>query len=471
VNRRARVLTLVGLCLALFMTLLDSTVVNLALPAIASDLGVRLAGLQWIVDAYILVLASLLLGAGTLGDRWGRRRMFVAGMVAFDAGSLICALAPSLATLVVGRIVQGAGAAALMPGTMSILTTAFPDERERARVIGIWSGTSGLALLLGPPVGGLLIHSLGWPAIFYLNLPLGLVAIALALRVFPESGERRRGADLPGQVLAVITLTTLTYALIEGNRHGWRTALIAGLFAAAVAAFAAFLAVESRREDPMLPLRLFTIARFSSANAVIFLVGFGLIGSFFFLSLYLQQVQGYSAAEAGTRLLPVMAAVVVAAPQAGRLAGRFGSRGPMTAGLTLAGTGLLLLTTVDAGAGYGTWWPYLVLFGLGMGLTMAPTNAAIVGSVDGRQAGTASAVAMTVQQVGSLLGIAILGAVVGAGTSVGTAVHASARDLQDGIHRAFLVAGIAYLAGAVIAVTFTRERARSPRAVSRPEAG
>src|SRR4051812_45356380 len=203
------------------MTLLDSTVVNLALPTIASDLGVRLAGLQWIVDAYVLVLASLLLSAGALGDRLGRRQVFVAGMVAFDAGSLLCALAPSLSVLIAGRVVQGAGAAALLPGTMSILATAFPGERERARAIGVWSGTSGLALLLGPPVGGLLVKYAGWPSIFYLNLPLGLVAIVLALRVFPDSGERRGGADLPGQVLAVIALTTLTYALIEGNRHGW----------------------------------------------------------------------------------------------------------------------------------------------------------------------------------------------------------------------------------------------------------
>jgi MFS transporter, DHA2 family, methylenomycin A resistance protein len=452
VNARARTLTLVGLCLALFMTLLDSTVVNLALPTIASDLGVRLSGLQWIVDAYVLVLASLLLGAGTLGDRWGRRNVFVAGMAAFDAGSLVCALAPTLPVLIAGRVVQGAGAAALLPGTMSILASAFPGESERARAIGVWSGTSGLALLLGPPVGGVLVRYAGWPSIFYLNVPLGLVAIALALRVFPDSGERRRGADVPGQVLAVLALTTLTYALIEGNRHGWRTPLIAGLLAVAVVAFAAFAAVEARRADPMLPLRMFAGLRFAAANAVIFLVGFGLLGSFFFLSLYLQQVQGYSPAEAGTRLLPVMAAVVVAAPLAGRLAGRFGSRGPMSAGLTVAGAGLLLLITVDPHTSYGTWWPYLVLLGLGLGLTMAPTNAAIVGSVDGRQAGTASAIGMTSQQVGSLIGIALLGAIVGAGTGVGTSVRTSADAFADGMHRAFLVAGIAFLAGAVIAL-------------------
>jgi EmrB/QacA subfamily drug resistance transporter len=470
VNPRARALTVIGLCLALFMTLLDSTVVNLALPTIASDLGVRLSGLQWIVDAYILVLASLLLSAGALGDRWGRRQVFVAGMTAFDLGSLVCALAPSLPVLVAGRVVQGAGAAALLPGTMSILATAFPDERDRARVIGVWSGTSGLALLLGPPVGGLLVRYAGWPSIFYLNLPLGVAAIALALKVFPDSGERRNGADLPGQALAVIALTTLTYALIEGNRHGWRTPLIAGLLLLALVTFAAFLAVEARREDPMLPLRLFTVTRFAAANAVIFLVGFGLLGSFFFLSLYLQQVQGYSPAEAGTRLLPVMAAVVVAAPLAGRLAGRFGSRGPMTAGLTLAGAGLLLLITVNAGSAYGSWWPYLVVLGLGLGLTMSPTNAAIVGSVDGRQAGTASAVGMTSQQVGSLIGIALLGAIVGAGTTVGSQVRTSGADFATGMHRAFLVAGLAYLAGAVIAVTLTREPSARGRAVTGAEA-
>ncbi|WP_214317635.1 DHA2 family efflux MFS transporter permease subunit [Nonomuraea sediminis] len=446
---RARTLTVVGLCLALFMTLLDSTVVNLALPAIAEDLDVRIAGLQWIIDAYILVFASLLLSAGALGDRWGRRRVFIAGMVVFCAGSLVCALAGSLAVLVAGRMVQGMGAAALLPGTMSILAAAFPDERERAKAIGIWSGTSGLALLLGPPAGGALVHFAGWPSVFYLNLPLGAVAIFLAARVFPETRDPRRGADVPGQVLAIAGLAALTYALIEGGRAGWTSPLILGALGVAVAALTGFLLVERRAADPMVPLRLFARPRFASGTAVIFLVGFGLLGSFFFLSLFLQQVQRYSAAESGVRLLPAMAAVVVAAPIAGRLAGRVGSRAPMTAGLALAGTGLLLLVTVGERTPYGSWWPVLVLFGLGLGLTMSPTNAAIIGAVDQRQAGLASAVGMTMQQVGGLIGIALLGSVVGA-----------AGGFVLGMHRAFLIAGAAFLVGAVIAFAFMRERRR-----------
>jgi MFS transporter, DHA2 family, methylenomycin A resistance protein len=466
VEGKARTLTVVGLCLALFMTLLDSTVVNLALPAIADDLGVRMAGLQWIIDAYILVFASLLLSAGALGDRWGRRHVFIAGMAVFCVGSLVCALAGSLAVLVAGRMVQGVGAAALLPGTMSILAAAFPDERERARAIGIWSGTSGLALLVGPPLGGLLVHVAGWPSVFYLNLPLGAVAIFLAARTFPEARYARRAADLPGQALAIAGLAALTYALIEGARVGWGTPLIVGALAVAVLALGGFLVVESRAADPMLPLRLFTRPRFASATAVIFLVGFGLLGSFFFLSLFLQQVQHHSAAAAGVRLLPAMAAVVVAAPLAGRLAGRLGSRGPMTAGLAIASAGLLLMLTVGEDTPYAALWPVLVLFGLGLGLTMSPTNAAIIGSVDQRQAGLASAVGMTMQQAGSLIGIALLGSV--AGASTGLAGAAASGGFVAGMHQAFLLAGLAYAAGALIALVFMREK--SPVGVRRPAA-
>jgi DHA2 family methylenomycin A resistance protein-like MFS transporter len=488
-------LTLAVVCLALFMTILDSTVVTLALPSIQRDLVAGISGLQWVADAYVLAFASLLLTGGTVGDRLGRKRLLLAGLMVFTAGSAVCALAGSIAVLVAGRVVQGLGAAAVAPQTLAILANAFPDERERARAFGVWSGVSALALVLGPVVGGVLVGTLGWQSVFALNLPIGAAALLLGSRGLAESADpSRRPVDLPGQLLAVASLGALTWGLIEWGRHGWGLAQMAVLLLA-LAGLAALLRVEARSAAPMLRLELFRSRTFSACNAVLFLVAFGLYASFFFLSLFLQQAQDYSPPAAGVRFLPAMGAVVAAAPIAGLLASKLGPRLPIVAGTTLTGTSLLALAAVPAAAPYRAWWPLLVVTGVGIGLTMAPANAALVGSAPLPAAATASATAATSQQVGALCGIAVLGTVAaigfrsmlrgGAGQLgiaspppgrlVDAALSGGATDpshaawagvdpqalqrlvdhaLTGGVHRGLLVAGLGYLTAAVLALRF-----------------
>ena len=412
-NSRLKVATLLTMCFALFMVMLDNTVVNVALPAIQEDLGSRVSGLQWIVNAYTLLFASLMLTGGTLGDLYGRKRIFQAGLLTFAAGSLCCALAPSVIFLVMARGLQGIGAAALLPGTLAILTNTFPDPSERARAIGLWAGVSGLALAAGPVVGGLLVDSFGWQSVFILNVPVGIVAFVVAARVVQESARPGgRQVDLPGQALAVVTLGSLTYALIEGNDHGWSSPLIVSLLVTAAVGLVAFLVVERRSADPMLKLEFFRNPTFSASVAVAGLAFFGMFATFFFLSLYFQEIHGYSAVEAGLRFLPVTAAIIVTAPQAGKVAGRIGSRIPMAGGMMLAGLGLLLLTRIQPETGYGLVWWNLLMLGVGVGFTMTPMTAAVMGAVPGARAGMASAVANTVREVGGVFGVALLGAIV-----------------------------------------------------------
>lgn len=440
-------LVLATMCLAQFVAILDVTVVNLALPAVQRDLGSGITGMQWVVDAYVLLFAALLLTGGTTGDRVGRKRAFLTGMALFAAGSLLCALAPGLRWLIAGRAVQGVGAAAFSPATLAILTHAFPEPGRRARSIGIWSGVSGLALVVGPLVGGSLVQLMGWPGIFHLSALVALVALVAAIRVVEESSDARPGrVDRLGQVLAAGWLATLTFALIEGPSWGWPSPVITGLLVLAAAGFAGFLLVESRSPSPMLPLSLFRGPTFAACNAVLLLVGFGLFGSFFVLSLFLQQVQGYPAVQAGLRLLPMMTAIVLTAPLAGRLTARFGPRLPMSVGMALTGIGLLLLRLVEASTPYGSWWLALLPVGLGLGLTMAPTNAALMGGVDPRHAGTASAMASTSQQLGGLVGVAVLGALV--------STHLAGDGFVTGMHQALVLAGTGYLLGSAIALRF-----------------
>ena len=336
VDRRIKLLTLGAMCFALFMAMLDNTVVNVALPRIQAHLGSGVSGLQWIVDAYTLVFASLMLSGGTLGDIYGRKRFFMLGLSIFTAGSLLCGLAPSLQILIAGRAIQGLGAAALLPGTLSILTNTFHDPRERAQAIGIWAGISGLALALGPLVGGALVDSFGWQSVFFLNVPIGIVAMVVALFAVRESkSPEGRRLDLPGQVLAIIALGSLTYALIEANNYGWASPVIISLFVTAAVAGAVFLWVELRTKSPMLQLTFFRDRTFSTACGCAGLISFGMFGMFFFMSLFFQNVQGYTAFQAGLRSMPATGMVVIVAPLAGRIAGRIGSRVPMAIGLAL----------------------------------------------------------------------------------------------------------------------------------------
>jgi EmrB/QacA subfamily drug resistance transporter len=427
VDRRLKLTTLFTMCFALFMAMLDNTVVNVALPTIQRDFGSGVSSLQWIISAYTLFFAALMLTGGTLGDLYGRKRLFLAGLVVFTSGSLLCGLAPSLHWLVAGRAVQGIGAAALLPGTLSILITTFPDPRERAQAIGLWAGVSGLALAAGPVIGGLLVDSLGWQSVFFMNVPIGVIALVVALRTVRESSNPEgRSLDLRGQVLAVISLGTLVYALIEANNYGWTSPLILTLFAVGIASQLAFLWVEAHTPSPMLPLRFFANPTFAAGSIVAGLISFGMFGIFFFLTLYWQNIQGYSALQMGLRVLPLTGAIIVTAPLAGQVAGRIGSRWPMTVGMALAGTGMLLLERITPTTSYGALWWNMLMLGVGMGMVMAPMTAAVTSTVPRARAGMASGTTNATREVGGVFGIALLGAIV---------THWFSRDLAGSLAR------------------------------------
>jgi EmrB/QacA subfamily drug resistance transporter len=408
-----KLITLGTMCFALFMVMLDSTVGNVALPTIMKNLNANMAELQWIVDAYVLLLASLLLTGGTLGDLFGRRKAFIGGLGLFIMSSLACALAPNIEMLIAARAVQGMGGAVMMPSTLSILTNAFPDPRERAQAIGMWAGVSGLALAVGPVIGGSMVDSLGWQSIFFINVPIGLIAIAVAWRFVPESAQREgRSLDLPGQALAIVGLAALTYAFIEANTYGWSSARIVGLFAVAVVALAAFVVVEARSKSPMLRLSFFRNLTFTGANLVGLVTSFGLFGIIFFMPLFWQGVQGYSPTRSGVLALPMTLGIVTAAIVSGRVVGRVGARLPIALGLALTGAGLLCLITVRADSSYAIQWPWLLLIGIGSGLAMSPMTTAIMSTVPGSCTGMASATSNTMRQTGSVFGIAVLGSIV-----------------------------------------------------------
>ena len=433
-NRRLKLTTLFTMCFALFMAMLDNTVVNVALPTIQRDFGSGVSGLQWIITGYTLFFASLMLTGGTLGDLYGRKRLFLGGLAVFTAGSLLCGLAPGLHWLIAGRAIQGVGAAALLPGTLSILIQTFPDPSERAQAIGLWAGVSGLALAAGPIIGGLLVDSLGWQSVFFVNVPIGLVAFAVAMRTVRESKDPQgRTLDLAGQVLAIVSLGSIVYALIEANNLGWTSPAILTLFAVGFATQALFLWVEAHSPSPMLPLRFFRNPTFAAGATVAGLISFGMFGIFFFLTLFWQEIQGLTALQMGLRTLPLTGAIIVTAPLAGQIAGRYGSRLPMTVGMSLAAAGILLLERLAPTTPYSTLWWNLLMLGVGMGLVMAPMTSAVTSTVPRARAGMASGTTNATREVGGVFGIALLGAIV---------THWFAVDLSNKVAALPLPAGV-----------------------------
>jgi EmrB/QacA subfamily drug resistance transporter len=417
-SRRQRLLVLAICSMSLLIVGLDTTIVNVALPAIHSSLHASLAGLQWVVDAYTLVLASLLMLAGSTADRVGRRRTFQTGLVVFSLGSLLCALAPSLGFLVAARVVQAVGGAMLNPVAMSIIRNVFEDPRERAQAIGLWGGVFGISLALGPIVGGALVDSLGWRSVFLVNLPVGLIAIVLTAMFVPESrAARPRRLDPVGQVLVIVALASLTYAIIEGGRRGWRSAEIVSLFVLSVACFGSLIAYELRREEPLLEVRFFRSVPFSGASAIAVCL-FAAIGGFLFLNtLYLQSVRGLSPFHAGLYLLPMAAMTLVFAPLSGRLVGRFGARPSLLVGGLGVVIGGLMLTRLQVRTATDYLLLSYLIFGIGSGLLNPPITNTAVSGMPPAQAGVAAAIASTSRQVGMTLGVAIIGAVAGAGAS------------------------------------------------------
>jgi EmrB/QacA subfamily drug resistance transporter len=428
-DRKTKLITLGTMCFALFMVMLDNTVVNLALATIAkpkpTGLGASLSDLQWIVDGYVLFIAALLLTGGTIGDLYGRRKAFAGGLFVFTAGSMACALSPSLDWLIAARCLQGAGAAVMMPTTLAILTSTFRDPKERAQAIGMWAGISGLALALGPVIGGTMVDALGWQSIFWINVPVGVIALVCAALFVPESSAREgRGLDIPGQLLAIVGLASLTYAFIEANTYGWTSARIVTCFAVAAVALSAFFVVELRSKTPMLQLSFFRDRTFTGANLVALVLSFGFFGLIMYLALFLQRVLGASPTRAGLMTLPMSLSVMVTAIVAGRIVGRIGSRLPIAVGLVCTGASLLALTQVQYDTPYSHFWFLLVPIGIGNGLVMSPMTTAIMSTVPVARAGMASATSNTMRQVGSVFGVAVLGSII---------IHIMKSDLQTAL--------------------------------------
>lgn len=438
-THRRRLLVLAVCCSSLFVVGIDATIVNLALPAIRRDLGSSLSGLQWVIDAYTLVLASLLMLGGSTGDRFGRRRTFQVGLVLFGAGSLLCSLAPTTGWLIAFRALQGVGGSMLNPVAMSIITNVFTDRVERARAIGVWGSVIGLSMALGPLLGGALVDTVGWRAVFWMNVPVVVAVVVLTARLVPESRAPRArlsqpagspapeaaggrsvwrrltaGSDPAGQLLMILLLAGVTFGIIEGPTQGWGSPLIVGAFVVAAAGLAALLVVESRRLDPLLDPRFFASVPFSAAT-VIAVAGFAALAGFLFLNaLYLQDVRGFSPLHAGLLTLPMAVMTAVLAPFSGRIVGTRGARLPLVVGgAAIAVSGGLLLT-LDVATPLPLVVAAYVAFGVGFGLINAPITNTAVSGMPVAQAGVAAGVASTSRQVGTALGVAVLGSLVSA---------------------------------------------------------
>lgn len=411
-DARRRGLVLATLCLALFMSMLDNVVVSNALPSISTDVGAGMSGLQWVMEGYSLVFASLLLLGGAVGDRFGLRRPFLVGLALFAVGSLACALAGTLSHLVAGRVVQGVGAALLTPQSLAILRITFESGRERARAIGIWAGVSALGLAVGPAIGGPLVTAFGWASVFWINVPIGVGALVLGVRVLPSAAGHRGRIDLLGQVLGTAAVAGLVFALIEGPRRGWSSPTVLGSVTTAALALVLFVPVELRAERPMLDLRLLRDRVLAGATIAGFVVSLGMFGVLSYLGLYLQSVLGWSAAAAGFASLPSTAAVVVASPVASRVAYRWGARTPLLIGLTLCATGVAVLSRVEVTSGYADFWWALPLLGAGMGMSFSPISTTAMARVPAARAGMAAAMTNTARELGGVAGIAVMGSLI-----------------------------------------------------------
>jgi EmrB/QacA subfamily drug resistance transporter len=469
-GRRRRIGVLLICSMSLFIVGLDATVVNIALPAIGRDLHAGISGLQWTVDAYTVVLASLLMFSGSTADRLGRKRTFVVGLAVFAVASVLCSLAPNVGLLVAFRALQAVGGSMLNPVAMSIITNTFTDPRERAQAVGVWGAVFGISMALGPIVGGALVSSVGWRPIFWVNAPIALTAILLTLRFVPESkAPRPRRFDPVGQVLVIVLLGTLTYGIIEAPGHGWSSPAIVAALAAAGAALVGLLLYEPRREQPLVDLRFFRSIPFAS-SIVISVAAFASFGGFLFLTtLYLQDARGLSAVQAGLATVPMALATVVVSPLSGRMVGRRGPRVP----LAISGVCSVIACALLAGIDPGTPLPQLLatylLFGVGIGFVNAPITNAAVSGMPRAQAGVAAAIATTSRQVGLTLGVAVVGAIVT--SRVGASVGA---DLSSASHAGWwtLTAceGVVLLLGLIATTRVATESARRTAAALNPEA-
>jgi EmrB/QacA subfamily drug resistance transporter len=451
--------------------MLDNTVVNVALPSIQRDLDASISGLEWTINGYTLSFAVLLATGGRLGDIFGRRRMFLFGVVIFALSSATAGLAPDATALVLSRVVQGVGAALMMPATLSIITDAFPAH-ERGKAMGMWAGVSALALAVGPVLGGFLTEHVSWRAIFYLNIPVAIGAIAAALFAVRESRDTTAGreVDYAGVVVLTGTLTALVLALVEGNAWGWGSPEIVALLAGALVGALAFVAIELRVRVPMVEFRFFSDRNFLGAVVVALIVSFAMLGVFFFLALYLQNILHYSPLEAGVRFLPSTLMIVTVAPVAGRLSDRFGPRWLIAGGLIIVAASLFSFSGLAVDSSYLDLLPGFMLLGIGIAMTMSPMTSAAMNAVPVEKAGIASGVLSMFRMVGGSLGVAVTGAIFqgAVGSSFETATP---QDFVDGLGLAMSVSGVVALAGAVVAALTIRAKAREkPSTIEAAEA-
>jgi len=410
---RSRWSALAVLCLSLLAIVVDNTIVNVALPTLARDLDAGLGELQWVVDAYTLTFAGLLLLAGALGDRFGRRRALLCGLAIFGAASAAAALAGDVDGLILARAAMGAGAALIMPATLSLIADVFADARERALAIGLWAATAGLGVALGPVIGGVLLDRFGWGSIFLVNVPLVAIALVAGRRLLPESRDpASRRVDWLGAGLSGVALVALVWAFIEAPAAGWTSVPVVAAGTLAAVALAAFVAWQRRAAQPLIDVRLFADARFSAASVTVMVLFFSLFGFLFCSTQYLQLVLGYSPTAAGLRVLPYAGAMIACAALSSRLVVRFGTKGVVTTGMALFSAGLAIAATVGVSGGYGRLALALALMGAGMGLAGAPATESILGSLPAERANLGSAVNDTTRELGGALGVAIVGSIV-----------------------------------------------------------
>ncbi len=401
------------LCMSLLIIVMDNTILNVAIPSLIVDLGATNSEIQWIVDAYVLVFAGLLLTTGSLSDRYGRKGALQLGIVLFGVGSAAAAMSTTANDLIATRAFMGIGGALIMPATLSILTNVFRDPRERGRAIAIWAGFSGLAVAIGPITGGLLLEHFSWQSVFWVNLPIGAVALLLGGLFIPTSRDPAHGRiDPVGAVLSFFGLASLLFAIIEGPSKGWSVPLVVSSFAIALVLLASFITWERHTTHPMLDLSVFRNARFSAGSGTITLVFFAMFGSILLMTQYWQLVHGYSPLQAGVRLLPYAMTMMVVAPLSARFVERQGTKRIVTLGLTLVATGLALLSTIESDSPYPMVISFFMVMAAGMGMTMAPATESVMGSLPRAKAGVGSAINDTTRQVGGALGVAVIGSVV-----------------------------------------------------------
>jgi EmrB/QacA subfamily drug resistance transporter len=458
---RRRTWTLVTVSLATFMTYLDNNIVNVAIPAIQRDLHLSTSRLEWVVSGYILAFAGLLLVGGRLADAYGRRRMFALGLGVFTASSLFAGLAHNADLLIGARVLQGLGAALLTPTTLAIISAAYPEARERARAVGIWTAVGAVALAAGPLLGGLLTQHVSWQWIFFVNVPVGVVVLGLSSWAIPESRSESTRLDLPGLGLSVVALTALTWALIEGGSRGWTSTAILGAFGTALVAGVAFVGVEARSADPMVDVALFRDRVFSGGIAALMLWAFGLFGIYFFTSIYLQEVLGFDPTKAGLAFVPMAAAMIVGAIVSEAVGHRVGEHRLVSAALVAMGVGIASVALLGAHTTFATLMPSFVVVGISGGLT-TPLTASVLNAMPADRSGVASGVFNASREVAGLLGITVIGAVLTARQSA--QLRAGATPLHaylSGYRLGLVLAGVLVILGGIAAYAALREtRAR-----------